>query len=153
MALYDSKAPGVYIEEIPGGARPIQAVGTSTPGFVGYVNHPEAPLLEAVPINNWLDFVRKFHLDAAAEKRAADNALLQAQNTLAEAEALGNDTADAEAAVKEAEATAKKAGEYAQAAAAESPSTSLTHAVYGFFPRMAALAATWSTSALAKLPR
>lgn len=133
MALYDSKAPGVYIEEIPSGARPIQAVGTSTPGFVGYVKHPEAPLLEAVPINNWLDFVRKFHLDAAAEKRAADNALLQAQNALAEAKALGEETGDAEAAVTAAEATAQKAADYAQAAAAESPSTSLTHAVYGFF--------------------
>ncbi len=133
MALYDSKAPGVYIEEIPGGARPIQAVGTSTPGFVGYVNHPEAPLLDAVPINNWLDFVRKFHLDAAAEKRAADNALLQAQNVLAEATALGEETDDAEMAVAEAEEVAQKAAEYAQAAAQKSPSTSLSHAVYGFF--------------------
>lgn len=133
MALYDSRAPGVYIEEIPSGARPIQAVGTSTPGFVGYVNHPEAPVLETTPVNNWLDFVRKFHLDAAAEKRAADNALIEAKNALAEAEALGEDVAAAQAAVEEATAAAQKADEYAQAAASQSQSTPLTHAVYGFF--------------------
>ena len=29
-------APGIYVEEVPGGARPIQArSGTSTAGFVG----------------------------------------------------------------------------------------------------------------------
>lgn len=28
-------APGVYVEEIPAGARPIEGVGTSTAGFVG----------------------------------------------------------------------------------------------------------------------
>lgn len=27
--------PGVYIEEVPTGARPIEGVGTSTAGFVG----------------------------------------------------------------------------------------------------------------------
>ena len=28
-------APGVYVKEVPGGARPIAAVGTSTAAFVG----------------------------------------------------------------------------------------------------------------------
>ena len=28
-------APGVYVEEVPSGARPIEAVGTSTAAFVG----------------------------------------------------------------------------------------------------------------------
>ena len=28
-------APGVYVQEVPSGARPIQAVGTSTAAFVG----------------------------------------------------------------------------------------------------------------------
>ena len=27
--------PGIYVEEVPSGPRPIQAVGTSTAGFVG----------------------------------------------------------------------------------------------------------------------
>jgi hypothetical protein len=31
----ERRAPGVYIEETPAGARPIEGVGTSTAGFVG----------------------------------------------------------------------------------------------------------------------
>ena len=59
-------APGVYIEEVSTGARPIEAVGTSTAAFVG-----EAPMAEAfagVPqaINNWTEFVNKFAQDATA---------------------------------------------------------------------------------------
>ncbi len=60
MALYDSKAPGVYIEEIPGGARPIQAVGTSTVGFVGKAPNAKRHVDRAVEINNWTQFVRQF---------------------------------------------------------------------------------------------
>ena len=37
--------PGVYIEEVPGGARPIEAVGTSTAAFVGLAE--KGPLDEA----------------------------------------------------------------------------------------------------------
>jgi len=33
MPFYAS--PGVYVEEVPSGARPIGATGTSTAGFVG----------------------------------------------------------------------------------------------------------------------
>ena len=46
-------APDVYIEEVAGGARPIQAVGTSTAGFVGRAPAAAARLNEAVAINNW----------------------------------------------------------------------------------------------------
>ena len=35
FARVERRAPGVYIEEIPAGARPIEGVGTSTAGFVG----------------------------------------------------------------------------------------------------------------------
>ena len=52
--------PDVYIEEISGGARPIQAVGTSTAGFVGVAPKANAHLNEAVAINNWSQFVRQF---------------------------------------------------------------------------------------------
>jgi hypothetical protein len=31
----ETRAPGVYIEEIPAGVRPIEGVGTSTAGFAG----------------------------------------------------------------------------------------------------------------------
>jgi phage tail sheath protein FI len=53
-------APDVYIEEVAGGARPIQAVGTSTAGFVGEAPDARARLDEAVAINNWSQFVREF---------------------------------------------------------------------------------------------
>jgi phage tail sheath protein FI len=53
-------APDVYVEEVPGGARPIEAVGTSTAGFVGVAPNPKAHLNEAVAINNWTQFLREF---------------------------------------------------------------------------------------------
>ena len=34
FARVEVRAPGVYIEEVPAGARPIEGVGTSTAGFV-----------------------------------------------------------------------------------------------------------------------
>ncbi|MCG5511216.1 phage tail sheath family protein [Ectothiorhodospira lacustris] len=53
-------APGVYVEEVPSGARPIQAVGTSTAGFVGIAPLPSAHPQEAVGISNWTQFLREF---------------------------------------------------------------------------------------------
>jgi len=35
-------APGVYVEEVAGGARSISATGTSTAGFVGTAPDPRA---------------------------------------------------------------------------------------------------------------
>jgi hypothetical protein len=52
--------PGIYIEEIPGGSRPIQSVGTSTAGFVGEAPDPQAPINKVVPIDNWSQFQAKF---------------------------------------------------------------------------------------------
>ncbi len=53
-------APDIYIEEVSGGARPIQAVGTSTAGFVGEAPDPTRHLNEAVAVNNWSQFMRDF---------------------------------------------------------------------------------------------
>jgi phage tail sheath protein FI len=53
-------APDIYVEEVAGGARPIQAVGTSTAGFVGEAPNAIARLNEAVAINNWSQFMREF---------------------------------------------------------------------------------------------
>ncbi len=53
-------APDIYIEEVSGGARPIQAVGTSTAGFVGEAPDPTQHVNEAVAINNWSQFMRDF---------------------------------------------------------------------------------------------
>lgn len=53
-------APGVYVEEVPSGARPIEAVGTSTAAFVGVAPNADARRNEAVAVNNWSEFLRSF---------------------------------------------------------------------------------------------
>lgn len=53
-------APDVYVEEVPSGPRPIEAVGTSTPGFVGVAPNARARMNEAVAVNNWSQFMREF---------------------------------------------------------------------------------------------
>src|SRR5258705_143355 len=58
MPFYAS--PGIYVEEVPGGARPIGAVGTSTAGFVGAAPDPSARRQEAVAVNSWSEFLRVF---------------------------------------------------------------------------------------------
>ena len=50
-------APGVYVEEISTGPRPIEGVGTSTAGMVGLTERgPERPTL----VTGWLHFQRVF---------------------------------------------------------------------------------------------
>lgn len=58
MPFYSS--PGIYVEEVPSGARPIGAVGTSTAGFVGAAPDPAARRHEAVALNSWSEFLRVF---------------------------------------------------------------------------------------------
>jgi uncharacterized protein len=58
MPFYAS--PGIYVEEVPRGARPIAAVGTSTAGFVGTAPDPSARAGEAVAVNGWSQFLRIF---------------------------------------------------------------------------------------------
>jgi phage tail sheath protein FI len=58
MPFYAS--PGIYVEEVPSGARPIGASGTSTAGFVGNAPDANARLNEAVAVNSWSDFMRIF---------------------------------------------------------------------------------------------
>jgi phage tail sheath protein FI len=64
MPFYSS--PGIYVEEVPSGARPIGAVGTSTAGFVGTAPDPSARPGEAVAVNNWSEFLRIFAAGDAA---------------------------------------------------------------------------------------
>jgi phage tail sheath protein FI len=64
MPFYSS--PGIYVEEVPSGARPIGAVGTSTAGFVGTAPDPTARAGEAVAVNSWSDFLRAFGGDRPA---------------------------------------------------------------------------------------
>lgn len=60
MPLTDSWAPGVYLREVPSGPRPIQAVGTSTAGFVGRAPDATAHPGRAVAINSWSQFCTEF---------------------------------------------------------------------------------------------
>ncbi len=53
-------SPGVYVEEVSMGPRPIQPTGTSTAGFVGQAPDAKARVNEAVAVNNWTQFVNLF---------------------------------------------------------------------------------------------
>lgn len=52
--------PDVYVEEVPAGPRPIQAVGTRTAGFVGQAPRGDVRVGEAHAINNWMQFIREY---------------------------------------------------------------------------------------------
>lgn len=52
--------PGVYVEEVPGGTRSIQALGTSVAAFVGVAPDPARHLHQAVAVHNWTEFQREF---------------------------------------------------------------------------------------------
>lgn len=53
-------SPDVYIKEVSTGARPIEAVGTSTAAFLGEAILKKAPKHDAIAINNWAEFRAKF---------------------------------------------------------------------------------------------
>lgn len=58
--------PGVYSEEVPGGARPITPVGTSTAAFLGRAPDPQAALRVPTAITGFTEFRRIFAGDDAA---------------------------------------------------------------------------------------
>lgn len=66
MPRLDYQAPGIYIEEVDRGSRPIEGVGTAVAGFVGFTEHvnldkgaePFKPLL----ITNWTQYREYFAL-------------------------------------------------------------------------------------------
>src|SRR5579884_887675 len=51
-------SPGVYVEEVDRGSKPIEAVGTNTVGFLG--ESRKGPEHEAVLVTNWSQFVKAF---------------------------------------------------------------------------------------------
>jgi uncharacterized protein len=51
-------APGVYMEEVSSGSRPIEAVGTAVAAFVGFAER--GPLHEPVLVTNWTQFRQNF---------------------------------------------------------------------------------------------
>ncbi len=50
--------PGVYVEEIPSGAKPIEGVSTSVAALVGYTT--EGPIGEATLVHSWDEFKARF---------------------------------------------------------------------------------------------
>ncbi len=52
------QAPGVYVEEIPSGSRPIEGVGTSVAAFVGLAER--GPLNVPVRVTNWTQYQNMF---------------------------------------------------------------------------------------------
>jgi hypothetical protein len=53
-------SPGVYIEEVSTGARPIEAVGTSVAGFVGVAPDSSKHVNEPMWFDNWTQFTKEF---------------------------------------------------------------------------------------------
>ncbi|MFI8826089.1 phage tail sheath family protein [Streptomyces sp. NPDC053431] len=51
-------SPGVYVEEVESGSRPIEGVGTSVAAFVGFAE--KGPFDEPTLITNWSQFVSRF---------------------------------------------------------------------------------------------
>ncbi len=56
-------APGVYVEEVSGGARPIEMVGTRTAAFLGVAPEAGQFVNIAKPCNNPSEFARQFNPD------------------------------------------------------------------------------------------
>lgn len=52
--------PGIYIQEIPSGNPPIEAVGTSTPALLGIAPLATARVNEAIPIDSWSQFQKYY---------------------------------------------------------------------------------------------
>ncbi len=51
-------SPGVYVEELSSGVKPIEGAGTSTGAFVGIAE--KGPIGQAVLISNWTQYVKVF---------------------------------------------------------------------------------------------
>ena len=51
-------SPGVYVEEVDRGSKPIEAVGTNTVGFLG--ESAKGPVNEPTLVTNWSQFVKTF---------------------------------------------------------------------------------------------
>src|SRR3984893_17432753 len=50
--------PGVYVEEVEAGSRPIEGVGTAVAAFIGLA--ARGPFNEPVQVTNWSQFVQAF---------------------------------------------------------------------------------------------
>src|SRR2546423_7392890 len=116
-------SPGVYIEEVDRGSKPIEAVGTSTCAFIG--ESSVGPTNEAVLITNWAQYTRTFGdfshstLLAHAVYGFFNNGGTKAFVCNVSAKTVSAEQAAKEAAKKEAEG--KKAAEGGKPSAAPAP--------------------------------
>lgn len=62
MARLDYFAPGVYVEEIDRGSRPIEGVSTAVAGFVGFTEDVRegAELYKPMLVTNWTQYLNYF---------------------------------------------------------------------------------------------
>ncbi|MGB7412654.1 MAG: phage tail sheath family protein, partial [Thermosynechococcaceae cyanobacterium] len=62
MARLDYSAPGVYVEEVDRGSRPIDGVSTSVAGFIGFTEdiRDGAELFKPILITTWTQYLRHF---------------------------------------------------------------------------------------------
>ncbi len=51
-------SPGVYVEEVDKGSKPIESVGTAVAAFVGFTQ--QGPSNTATLVTNWTQFVEQF---------------------------------------------------------------------------------------------
>src|SRR5580704_15078349 len=51
-------SPGVYVEEVPSGTKPIEGVGTALCAFVGFTE--KGPENEPVLVTNWTQYTSNF---------------------------------------------------------------------------------------------
>ena len=54
-------SPGVYVEEVSSGSRPIEGVGTAVAGFVGFAE--KGPVSQPTLVTNWTQFTKVFGRD------------------------------------------------------------------------------------------
>ncbi len=116
-------SPGVYIEEVDRGSKPIEAVGTSTAAIIG--ESSVGPTNEAVLVTNWAQFTRTFgDFSHSSHLAHAVYGFFNNGGTKAFICNVSTKTVTAEQAAKEAEkkgAEAKKATEGGKPAAAGAP--------------------------------
>jgi phage tail sheath protein FI len=62
MARLDYFAPGVYVEEVDRGSRPIEGVSTAVAGFVGFTEsiRDNAELFKPMLVTNWTQYLNYF---------------------------------------------------------------------------------------------
>ena len=76
MTIY--KAPGVYVEDVLSGARPIEAVGTSVAAILGNAPKADHRTGEPIAINSYLEFRREFLPQEADGAKPVSNILANA---------------------------------------------------------------------------